>query len=68
VTETRVPAAVVATKTTAATAMVGAQTRTINNRLKAAAAVATKQQDDCDNDGNGGGGGGDGGQRWRWAM
>jgi hypothetical protein len=42
VTETRVAAAVVAMKTTVATAMVGAQTRTINNQLKVAAAMATK--------------------------
>ncbi len=40
--ETRVAAAVVATKIMVATAMVGAQTRTINNQLKAVAATATK--------------------------
>jgi hypothetical protein len=33
---------VVVTKTTAVTAMAGAQTRTINNQLKAAAATVTK--------------------------
>jgi hypothetical protein len=42
VTETRVAAAVVATKITASTAMAGAQTRTINNQLKAAVATAMK--------------------------
>ncbi len=37
-----VAAAAVSTKTTAMTAMAGAQTRTINNQLKAAAAMALK--------------------------
>jgi hypothetical protein len=68
VTETRVAAAVVAMKTMAATAMAGAQTRTINNQLKAAVAMVTKNDDgdsdynDYTNDGDGGGGGGGGGR------
>ncbi len=80
VTETRVAAAVVAmavlaTKTTVATAMMGAQTKTINNQLKVAVATVVKKtmegdsdDNDYDNDGNGGGGGSDGGRRGRWAL
>jgi hypothetical protein len=63
----------------AVTAMADAQTRAINNQLKAVAARVTKttmdgasNDDDYDNDGNGGGGGGDGdgdgGRQWRWAL
>jgi hypothetical protein len=40
--ETQVAVAVVAKKTMAATVMAGAQTRKINNQLKAVAATATK--------------------------
>jgi hypothetical protein len=67
--------AVLVAKTMAATAMVGAQTRGINNQLKVAVATAAKtmmegdsNDNNYDNDGNGGGGGGDGGRRWRWAL
>jgi hypothetical protein len=66
--ETRVVAAVVAMKTTALTAMAGAQTRTINNQLKAVAATKKNTDGDSnDNDDNkvggsvGGGGVGGGG-------